>query len=107
MGLCPWDVPVSWNFRVNLLHHSHRNWLSARSGQSHGRWRSGLSALGNDLDLVRYSVLLSHVVGLGLGVFSIAWLVVDFLDSGVRYWGSDPGGRRLGIREVVVRVGGF
>jgi len=47
------------------------------------------------------------VVGLGLGVFSIAWLVVDFLDSGVRYWGSDSGGCRVSIREVVVRVGGF
>jgi hypothetical protein len=47
------------------------------------------------------------MVGLGLGVFSIAWLVVDFLDSGVRYGGSDSGRRRLGIREVVVGVGGF
>jgi hypothetical protein len=47
------------------------------------------------------------VVGLGIRIFSIARLVVDLLDSGVRYWGSDSGGCRLGIREVVVGVGGF
>jgi hypothetical protein len=50
------------------------------------------------------------MVGLGIGIFSISGFVVDFLDSSVRNWRSNPGGRfeaRLGIREMVVRVRGF
>jgi len=50
------------------------------------------------------------MVGLGFGVFTIAWLVIDSLDSSMRYRRSDSGWRieaRLGIREVVIRFRGL
>jgi hypothetical protein len=50
------------------------------------------------------------MVGFGFGVLSIAWLVVDFLDSSVWNRRRNSGRRfeaRLGIREVVVGVRGF
>ena len=42
-------------------------------------------ALRDNFYLIRYSILFSQMVGLSLGVFSIAWLVVDFLNSSMWY----------------------
>jgi hypothetical protein len=75
-----------------------------------GRSGPRVLALRNYFYLIRYSILLSHMVGLGFGVFTIAWPVIDSLDSSMRYRRSDSGWRieaRLGIREVVIRFRGL
>ena len=85
MGRCSWDFPIAWGLWINLLNHSRRNWLSAGSGRFERRSRSRVLALRDNFYLIRYSILFSQMVGLSLGVFSIAWLVVDFLNSSMWY----------------------